>query len=355
LQREGQEFESPYLHNKNTTQRFCFIFRLWKILGDFKKKSLQIFKSLKIKQKRLSLKKPFNCRLIFNMRRIKNKTFYFLILGFVFLFLISRLHFNQNQKITAEDIVKTNSASAKLINQSSATLKEKIETEENNASSSPIKFSAQNISQKYYKVVKVVDGDTIDIIMNGKTERLRLIGINTPEVVDPRKTVECFGREASDNAKKLLSGQEVRVEADLTQDDRDKYGRLLRYVWRRDGLFYNLEAIKDGFAYEYTYQLPYIYQKDFKAAQKYAEDNKLGLWADGACGVKNIKPAAISGSAKSGCVIKGNIGAKGDKIYHLPNCPYYKNTVINESQGEKWFCSETEAIAAGWRKAKNCP
>ena len=209
----------------------------------------------------------------------------------------------------------------------------------------------------YYQVVKVVDGDTIDIAIDSRTERLRLIGINTPEVVDPRKTVECFGREASANAKKLLAGAEVRIAADPSQDDRDKYGRLLRYVWRRDGLFYNLEAIKDGFAYEYTYKVPYIYQRDFKEAQKYAAENKLGLWAAGACGQKNISALAEKTAASSAgaCLIKGNIGATGEKIYHLPACSYYKQTVINESQGEKYFCSEDEAMTAGWRKAKNCP
>lgn len=221
------------------------------------------------------------------------------------------------------------------------------------------KPSAKNISHQYYKVAKVVDGDTIDIIMNGRTERLRLIGINTPEIVDPRKPVECFGREASDNAKKLLSNEEARVEGDASQDDRDKYGRLLRYVWRRDGLFYNLEVIKDGFAHEYTYQLPYIYQKDFKAAQKYAEENKLGLWADGVCSQKNISTVknnltAVLMPVDKNCVIKGNISSGGVKIYHLPNCPYYKQTVINASQGEKWFCTEAQALAAGWRKAGNC-
>jgi micrococcal nuclease len=297
-----------------------------------------------------------------NMRRGKNKTFYFLILGFVFSFLAFWLHFGSEQKVTVEKMVGTDLVRAEINQQNLiATDSPKI-THPVRAARTPLLIEGtstslpkEDLNQKYYKVAKVVDGDTIDIIMNGKIERLRLIGINTPEVVDPRKPVECFGREASDNAKKLFSGQEVRVEADASQDDRDKYGRLLRYVWRADGLFYNLKAIKDGFAYEYTYQLPYIYQKEFKAAQKYAEANQFGLWADGACGVKNIKPAAISGSMKSSCAIKGNIGSKGDKIYHLSNCPYYKNTVINESQGEKLFCSEAEAVAAGWRKAQNCP
>jgi len=161
-------------------------------------------------------------------------------------------------------------------------------TIENNLDSSPSQavqddIKVKNDIRKYFEVIKVVDGDTVDVKINGKTERLRLIGINTPETVDPRKPVECFGREASAKAKELLLNQKVFLEADDTQDERDKYGRLLRYLYREDGLFYNLEIIKQGYAYEYTYQVPYIYQQQFKAAEDYARENKLGLWAEGAC------------------------------------------------------------------------
>lgn len=140
----------------------------------------------------------------------------------------------------------------------------------------------------YYRVIKIVDGDTIDVDIDGKVERLRLIGINTPETVDPRRPVECFGKEASEKAKELLSGEEVELESDSTQGDRDKYGRLLRYVRTKEGFFYNLEIIKQGYAYEYTYDLPYKYQKEFKAAQNEARNANRGLWADGACGQKNV-------------------------------------------------------------------
>jgi len=210
----------------------------------------------------------------------------------------------------------------------------------------------------YYKVVKVVDGDTIDVSLAGKTERIRLIGINTPESVDPRRPVECFGIEASNMAKKLLSGQEVVIEADQSQDNRDKYGRLLRYVKTKAGLFYNLEIIKLGFAHEYTYIVPYKYQAEFKLAQKTAQNKKLGLWADGACGQKNItssvKSIAASSPVDSKCNIKGNINTKKEKIYHLLGCPSYNQTVIDTNVGEKWFCSEAEAVQAGWRKAGGC-
>ncbi|MCX6800541.1 MAG: thermonuclease family protein, partial [Candidatus Falkowbacteria bacterium] len=110
-----------------------------------------------------------------------------------------------------------------------------------------------------------------------------LIGINTPETVDPRKPVECFGKEASAKAHLWLDNQEVKLETDNTQEDVDKYGRLLRYVKLKSGFFYNLEIIKQGYAYEYTYRYPYKYQKEFKAAEHFARENKTGLWAPGVC------------------------------------------------------------------------
>ena len=137
--------------------------------------------------------------------------------------------------------------------------------------------------QKYYSVTKVVDGDTITINLDGTSETIRLIGINTPETVDPRKPVECFGKQASDEAKTLLSGKKVRIEKDSTQGERDKYGRLLAYVFRDDGLFFNEHMIQQGYAYEYTYNKPYKYQTQFKADQVLAKSQGKGLWATGVC------------------------------------------------------------------------
>lgn len=148
-------------------------------------------------------------------------------------------------------------------------------------------------------VVKVVDGDTIDVSIDGKTERIRLIGINTPETVDPRKSVECFGKEASDKAKSILSGKKVYLEADVTQGERDKYNRLLRYVFLEDNTNFNLQMIKDGYAYEYTYEVPYKYQLEFKAAQKYAQENLKGLWSPDTCNGDATIKATVPGTITS--------------------------------------------------------
>lgn len=135
----------------------------------------------------------------------------------------------------------------------------------------------------YYQVEKVVDGDTIEVNIAGVVEKIRLIGIDTPETVDPRKAVQCFGKEASDNSKKLLEGQSVKLEADDTQDNRDKYKRLLRYVILEDGTNFNKKLIEDGYAHEYTYDIPYKYQSEFKTAQKDAQENNRGLWSPDTC------------------------------------------------------------------------
>lgn len=137
-----------------------------------------------------------------------------------------------------------------------------------------------------YQVVKVIDGDTITVSKDGVSKTLRLIGINTPETVDPRKPVECFGNEASNKAKELLNGKQVKLEVDPTQGELDKYQRLLRYVFLPDGTNFNKLMIEQGYAYEYTYNLPYKYQAEFKQAEKESREVKKGLWADGVCLIK---------------------------------------------------------------------
>ena len=139
------------------------------------------------------------------------------------------------------------------------------------------------INSELISVVRIIDGDTLILDINGKEESVRLIGVDTPEIKDPRKTVKCFGKEASQKAKELMENKKVKLEIDTTQNDRDKYNRLLRYVYLEDGTLVNKKLIKEGFGFEYTYQVPYKFQTEFKEAQKIAETNKIGLWADNAC------------------------------------------------------------------------
>jgi micrococcal nuclease len=121
---------------------------------------------------------------------------------------------------------------------------------------------------------------------------VRLIGINTPETVDPRRPVECFGKEASNRMKELAKGEIVKLEYDETQSTRDAYGRLLAYVYLEDGEMLNRKMIAEGYAYEYTYMLPYRYQKEFRELQTLAKTSKRGLWSDETCsGSKDLQKA----------------------------------------------------------------
>lgn len=148
--------------------------------------------------------------------------------------------------------------------------------------------SKPKLSGNLYQVKRVVDGDTLLLTLEDTEEKVRLIGINTPETVDPRRPVQCFGKEASARMKALADGKMVYIETDGSQGIRDKYGRMLVYVYLEDGQMLNRKMLAEGYAYEYTYMKPYKYQADFKETAAFAKSAKLGLWADGACGLKNV-------------------------------------------------------------------
>jgi len=131
-------------------------------------------------------------------------------------------------------------------------------------------------------VTRVIDGDTIEVFENNHVSKIRLIGVNTPETLDPRKEVECFGLEASMFLKKELEGKKVKLEADKTQTDKDTYGRDLRYVFLND-ININKKIIEEGYGFEFTYKKPYFYQEDFKKSEKLAKENNKGLWNKDAC------------------------------------------------------------------------
>lgn len=131
-------------------------------------------------------------------------------------------------------------------------------------------------------VQEVIDGDTIRIFYNKDTiEKVRIIGIDTPETVDPRKPVECFGKEASQKMKELVEGRTVKLVLDTINDKRDKYNRLLRYIYL-DNKDVGAEMIKQGYAYAYTVY-PFEKLKEYKEYEQQANKNSLGLWAPGIC------------------------------------------------------------------------
>jgi micrococcal nuclease len=121
--------------------------------------------------------------------------------------------------------------------------------------------------------VRVVDGDTI--VLDGG-ERVRLIGVDTPETVDPRRPVEWFGKEASAFTERLVEGRRVRLEYDQTR--RDAHRRTLAYVYLEDGTFVNLEIVRRGYGHAYT-RHPFRYLARFRAAERMARRERAGLWA----------------------------------------------------------------------------
>lgn len=150
----------------------------------------------------------------------------------------------------------------------------------------------QNSNSDEFLVVKVIDGDTVEVNISGKVQKVRLLGIDTPELHDPRKPVQCFGREAYEKSQELLGGQKVRLESDLSQGDLDKYGRLLRYVFLPDGQMVNFMLVEGGFAHEYTYQSnPHKYQANFRHAQEQAKDAGKGFWSQQTCQGNTKLPA----------------------------------------------------------------
>ncbi len=136
-------------------------------------------------------------------------------------------------------------------------------------------FSGAGLSE----VMHVIDGDTAEIKIGDKVESVRFLGINTPEVANPYKKEECYGPEASRRTKELIkAGESVYLIPDTFGPDRDKYGRLLRYIFLSSGLFVNAELIREGYAFNYIYD-PFEFMQQFDYYEKEARTKKLGLWS----------------------------------------------------------------------------
>lgn len=134
-----------------------------------------------------------------------------------------------------------------------------------------------NISEGEYIVTSVVDGDTLKIQYNGTEQKVRLIGIDTPESVHPDKNKNTeYGKKASEYTKKLVEGTKVKLEFDVSQTD--KYGRLLAYVYLENGEMLNEKLLKQGYAQIATYAPNVKYVEKFKQIQKEARENKNGFW-----------------------------------------------------------------------------
>ncbi len=135
-------------------------------------------------------------------------------------------------------------------------------------------------------VVRAVDGDTIEVLRDGesKDEKVRFLGINTPESVDPRKPVECFGKLASHLTKSLIEGKRVFLAPDPEADERDKYDRLLRNIILADGIDLNATLVRAGYAHAYlSFPLNKKRKQELSRLQDEAKLAERGLWAPEAC------------------------------------------------------------------------
>ncbi|MSU75582.1 MAG: hypothetical protein EXS55_03655 [Candidatus Magasanikbacteria bacterium] len=144
------------------------------------------------------------------------------------------------------------------------------------ASTPAVTSSIKKISAgiRYEFISRVVDGDTVQLESG---EKVRYIGINAPESVDPRRSVQCFGKEASERNKQLVEGKFVRLVKDVSPTD--KYGRLLRYVYLEDGTFVNLKLVEDGYALASTFPPDVKFSKLFVSAARQAREAGRGLWS----------------------------------------------------------------------------
>ena len=181
-------------------------------------------------------------------------------------------------------------------------------------------------------VKRVVDGDTFE---TKSGDKVRLIGVNTPEIGEK---AERYGMEAKRFTENKLQGQTVILFQDV--GPKDKYGRLLRYVFlESEPTMFNETLLTEGYANVMTVPPNVLFADKFVALERKARENRKGLWGD--------ENAAVSASCAEP-KIKGNINSRNEKIYHMPGSRYY-----NSTKPERLFCTEEEAQAAGFRKAAN--
>lgn len=186
-------------------------------------------------------------------------------------------------------------------------------------------------------VKRVVDGDTF-VLEDGR--KVRMIGINTPESVDPRRPVEFYGKEASRYATKILEGQNVLLE--WGRNPKDRYGRWLAWVWLLDGTFINGYMVEQGYAQVYTFKDNPDHANYLLDLQKKAREEGRGLWEQSEEEPKQ-EPKTISRSNSK------FVASINSKVYHEWGCPGAKNI---EKHNEVLYETEDDAKASGRRMCK---
>jgi len=189
------------------------------------------------------------------------------------------------------------------------------------------------------KVIGIADGDTFTVLTaNNRQIKIRLAEIDAPESGQP------YGNKSKQALSGLIFGKSVRVAVQTT----DRYGRTVGRPYVGD-LDICAEMVRMGAVWVYR---EYLRDRLLLALESDAKANRRGVW--GLSEAQNMPPwewrrSGGQNATSNGCQIKGNINSKGDRIYHVPGSRSYGATRINKSKGERWFCSQDEAEAAGWR------
>lgn len=139
------------------------------------------------------------------------------------------------------------------------------------------KRAAEQTQPGLYTVIDFVDGDTIAVSMDSHKETIRFIGVDTPETHHPTKPVQCYGPEAADFTKRFIGTNAVRLASDSLSTNRDRYNRLLRYVYLPNGTLVNEQLIEQGYGFYYPY-FPFTKSSEFQQAETDAQTNHRGLW-----------------------------------------------------------------------------
>ena len=226
------------------------------------------------------------------------------------------------------------------------------------------------------KVVDVVDGVTIDVEIGGQVFRVRYLGVEVPDAGDPGANGPSLSQRALEFNRFHLKGGTVDLEGDSV--DTDQSGRLLRYVYVA-GEMVNKALLSNGYAAVATFPSDFKYIDAFHVAEESAKNARRGVWSPqgspgdfdastpGPTPVQAFSGGTLpklpsSSSSAAVCdysetdepVIKGNIETHtGERVYHVPEGFFYSTTVISADDGDRWFCTEEEALATGWKKSKH--
>ena len=186
---------------------------------------------------------------------------------------------------------------------------------------SQVQYPVEDFSNdRAYQVLRIIDGDTVEINYDGQAVSIRLIGVDTPETVHPSQPVEAYGREASSFTKNLLLGESIYLRFDT--ENQDRYGRLLAYLYRApDGLFVNLEVARQGYGHAYT-QFPFKHMELFRHYENQARTAGKGLWGDAA---RIVEPQVNERPSNTGQIEAIVYVTHTGKKYHLDGCRYLKS------------------------------